>query len=101
MPYDQIWNNAITTTASGETLFCGPVDDPFFVDLAGIFDLGNFRKDGKVDALAGFNCHTIAMKIPISMLQKDGKGLNMAANILDGILSSEYGHPLHVRKSQR
>lgn len=84
MPYETIWNNAITTATSGETMFCGPVDDPFFVDLAGIFDLGNFRKDGKVDALAGFNCHTIAMKIPISMLQKDGKGVNMAANILDG-----------------
>ncbi|MEI8133558.1 MAG: DUF4331 family protein [bacterium] len=84
MPYETIWNNAITTATTGETMFCGPVDDPFFVDLAGIFDLGNFRKDGKVDALAGFNCHTIAMKIPISMLQKDGKSVSQAANILDG-----------------
>jgi hypothetical protein len=83
MPYDQIWNAAITTTNSGETLFCGPVDDPFFVDLAGIFDLGNFKKDGTVDALRGFNCHTIAMKIPISMLQKAGKSVSAAANILD------------------
>ncbi len=84
MSYDQIWNSAITTPKPGEeTLFCGPVDDPFFVDLAGIFDLGNFRKDSKIDALAGFNCHTIAMKIPINMLQKDHKGVNQAANILD------------------
>ncbi len=82
-PYETIWNNAITTGTTGETLFCGPVDDPFFVDLAGIFDLGNFRKDSKIDALAGFNCHTIALKIPISMLQKDGKSVNQAANILD------------------
>jgi hypothetical protein len=83
MSYDQVWNNAITTASSGETLFCGPVDDPFFVDLAGIFDLGNFRKGGKIDALRGFNCHTIALKIPIAMLQKDGKAVTAAASILD------------------
>jgi len=82
-PYSTIWNNAITTANSGETLFCGPVDDPFFVDLAGIFDLGNFRKDGKVDALAGFNCHAICMKIPISMLQAGGLSVTSAKNILD------------------
>lgn len=82
-PYDQIWNDAITTGSTGETMFCGPVDDPFFVDLAGIFDLGNFRKDGKVDALAGFNCHTIALKIPISMLQASGHSISQAVSILD------------------
>jgi len=83
MPYETIWNAAITSIPNAETMFCGPVDDPFFVDLAGIFDLGNFRKDGKVDGLAGFNCHTIALKIPISMLQKDHKSVSSAANILD------------------
>jgi hypothetical protein len=83
MPYDQIWNSAITTTNSGETLFCGPVDDPFFVDLAGIFDLGNFKKDGTVDALRGFNCHAICMKIPINMLQSGGLSVSSAKSILD------------------
>ncbi len=81
--YDQLMAEAITTASSGETLFCGPVDDPFFVDLAGIFDLGNFRKGSKVDALAGFNCHTIALKIPIAMLQKDHKPVSQASSILD------------------
>ena len=39
--------NAITTTGSGEKVFAGPVDDPFFVDLGGIFDLGDApRTDG-------------------------------------------------------
>jgi hypothetical protein len=88
MPYEQIWTNAIATITSGADagtkIFCGPADDPFFVDLAGIFDLGNFRKDSKIDALAGFNCHTIALQIPISLLQKDGKSGSAAANILDG-----------------
>ncbi len=83
-PYSTLMQNAITNASSGEKVFCGPVDDPFFVDLAGIFDLGNFQKDGKIDALRGFNCHTIAMKIPIAALQKDHKDVSQAANILDG-----------------
>lgn len=74
---------ANATGAGGETIFCGPIDDPFFVDLGGIFDLGGFNKHGK-DGLAGFNCHTIALKIPISSLQMDGKTVSQAANILDG-----------------
>ncbi len=82
--YEDIWNGAITTGSTGETVFCGPVDDPFFVDLAGIFDLGNFRKDSTIDALRGFNCHAICMKIPISMLQKDHHAVALAKNILDG-----------------
>lgn len=87
--YTEIENNAINSPASGEKVFCGPRDDPFFVDLAGAFDVGNFRPEGNStnapkDGLARFNVHSIAMKIPISMLQKDGKTVDMAANILDG-----------------
>src|SRR6185503_16919629 len=35
------------------------------------------------DGLAGYNCHAIAMSIPIANLQKDGKGVKKADNILD------------------
>lgn len=89
-PYSELVANAITTATTGETIFCGPVDDPFFVDLGGIFDLGQTRKRDGVgseksrDAVAGFNCHTIAIKVPIATLQKDGKSVSQAANILDG-----------------
>ena len=31
--YAQLMQNALTTTADGERVFCGPTDDPFFVDL--------------------------------------------------------------------
>ncbi len=88
--YKQLMTSAITTASTGETIFCGPVDDPFFVDLGGIFDLGQTRKrDGTgtekaQDGLAGFNCHTIAIKVPIATLQKDHKSVSQAANILDG-----------------
>jgi hypothetical protein len=80
---------AINTASSGEKVFCGPVDDPFFVDLSGAFDLGNFRPSGlstanaPKDGLARFNCHTIAIKIPISMLQKSGLTTASATSILD------------------
>ncbi len=87
--YDALITAAITTATSGEKVFCGPVDDPFFVDLAGAFDLGNFRPEGNatnapIDGLNRYNVHSIALKIPINLLQKDGKMVSQATNILDG-----------------
>jgi hypothetical protein len=86
--YGSLIQGAIGTATSGEKVFCGPSDDPFFVDLAGAFDLGNFRPQGNStnatkDGVARFNVHSIVLQIPISMLQKDGKDVSMAANILD------------------
>lgn len=91
--YASLVTNATTTASSGEEVFCGPRDDPFFVDLGGIFDLGqtrsSFGTDAKNpanarDAVAGFNTHSIIMQIPISSLQKDGKSVSQATSILDG-----------------
>lgn len=87
--YGTLINNAIATASSGEKIFCGPADDPFFVDLAGAFDVGNFRPNGNTinptkDGLARFNVHSIALKIPITMLQKNGQPASAASNILDG-----------------
>ncbi len=87
--YGSLMASAIASASTGETVFCGPVDDPFFVDLGGAFDLANIRPGGlstanpPKDGLARFNCHTIALKIPISMLQKTGLSVSSAANILD------------------
>ncbi len=80
--YNALATKAITTASTGERLFCGPVDDPFFVDLGGAFDVGGFRQPGR-DAVAKFNCHTIAIEVPVSTLQKGGKTVAQAANILD------------------
>ncbi|MDE3058289.1 MAG: DUF4331 family protein [Bacteroidota bacterium] len=83
---------AMATGGGGEKIFCGPRDDPFFVDLGGVFDLGQTRSAygtdpsnsaNARDALAGFNCHSIIMNIPISALQKGGKTVSQAASILD------------------
>lgn len=86
--YNTLVQAAIATASSGERVFCGPADDPFFVDLAGAFDVGNFRPEGNTtnptkDGLARYNVHSIALKIPINLLQKDGKTAAQAANILD------------------
>jgi len=83
--YRSLMTGAISTTAEGELVFCGPVDDPFFVDLGGIFDLGDApRQNGNSrDGLSKYNVHTIAIQVPISMLQKNGLSVGQAANILD------------------
>jgi hypothetical protein len=86
--YSALVNGAITTASSGEKVFCGPADDPFFVDLAGAFDLGNFRPTGNgtnapKDGVARFNVHSIVIQVPIATLQKTGKNVSQAANILD------------------
>lgn len=87
--YLTLMDGSIATASSGEKVFCGSADDPFFVDLSGAFDLGNFRPSGlsantPKDGLARFNCNTIALKIPINMLQKTGLSVSSATSILDG-----------------
>lgn len=84
--YDQLRAQATHTTKTGEKVFCGPADDPFFVDLAGIFDLGDApRQQGTPrDGVACFNVSTIAIQVPISTLQKDGQSVGQAKSILDG-----------------
>ncbi len=87
-PYATLMSNAVTTATTGETVFCGSVDDPFFVDLGGIFDLGQTRAGGTgvnapKDGLKCKNVHAICVKVPIATLQKDGKDVTQAANILD------------------
>ncbi|WP_456424671.1 T9SS type A sorting domain-containing protein [Rhodocaloribacter sp.] len=90
--YDQLVQSAVMTASTGETVFAGPRDDAFFVDLGGVFDVGGTRSqfgtdpgdpNNARDAVAGFNTHTIALKIPIEMLQKDGKTAEEAVDILD------------------
>lgn len=80
--YGDLITSAVATATSGEKVFCGPSDDPFFVDLGGAFDVGNFRKAGR-DGLAKMNCHSIVIEVPISTLQKTGLSVTSATSILD------------------
>ncbi|MFM9985695.1 MAG: DUF4331 family protein [Flavobacteriales bacterium] len=83
--YETLFTNAITTATTGEKVFAGPVDDPFFVDLGGIFDLGDApRQNGTPrDGVACLNVSAICLKIPISTLQKSNKNVSQATSILD------------------
>ncbi|MFN0204464.1 MAG: DUF4331 family protein [Bacteroidia bacterium] len=84
--YNTLVNSAILTANSGEKVFCGPSDDPFFVDLGGVFDVGDMPRQNSGaprDGIAKLNVSVIALKVPISTLQKDGKTASQAANILD------------------
>jgi len=87
-PYESLRTNAIATASSGERILCGPADDPFFADLGAIFDLANIRGASggagtPTDGLSRKNCHAIALSIPVENLQKAGKTIGQAANILD------------------
>jgi uncharacterized protein DUF4331 len=65
--------------SNGGRAFAGPRDDPFFVDLGSIFDLGGLRplnpahlaplpQAAGIDGVGGFNTHSIVMRIPITEL---------------------------------
>ena len=86
--YESLIQSAITTANTGEKVFCGTSDDPFFVDLGGVFDLGDAPRTTpgtlpSIDGLKCLNVSTIAIQVDISTLQKDGKTVAQAANILD------------------
>lgn len=72
--YDALIQQAIVTAGTGEKIYCGPADDPFFVDLGGVFDLGNMpRQDGPSrDGLGQYNVHSICIQVPIATLLKKG-----------------------------
>jgi hypothetical protein len=81
--YDSLAAAAVHHLPSGETVFAGQRNDGFFVDLGAIFDLGDIREiqnlhlipspaGTSVDPLKTLNIHAIALKVPISMLTRDG-----------------------------
>lgn len=65
----------VTNLGEGRTVFAGPRDDPFFVDLGSIFDLGGLRpfnaahviplaNEAGADGVRNYNTHTIAIQVP-------------------------------------
>ena len=72
--YDALVSGAIMTASTGEKVFAGPVDDPFFVDLGGIFDLGDApRQSGDFrDGIANKNVHALVIQVPITTLLRPG-----------------------------
>ena len=86
--YDALVTSAVETATGngGEIIYCGPADDPFFVDLGGVFDLGQTRGASGAnprDGVGHKNVHSIAIKVPIATLQVNGKDVSHATSILD------------------
>jgi hypothetical protein len=85
--YNSLITNSITTASSGEKVFCGTADDPFFVDLGGIFDLGDAPRTSSdnqsVDGLKCKNVSTIVLQVDVSTLQKENKKVSDSKDILD------------------
>jgi len=98
-------------TAGGMKVFAGQRDDPFFVDLGSIFDLGQLRpflpaykpapraaQPGR-NAINGFNLHSLVMQIPIDQLTKNHKPLAKGAqdpNAVIGVWTTSYRYKNRV-----
>src|SRR4051812_8958028 len=81
--YAALAGAAVHTLANGETVFAGQRNDPFFVDLGAVFDLADIRPlqnlhaipmpaTASIDTLATYNVHSIALRVPIAALTRDG-----------------------------
>jgi hypothetical protein len=81
--YERLAQQAVHALPSGETVFAGQRNDPFFVDLGAIFDLGDLRPfqhlhlistpDAPgVDNTKAVNVHSIVVQVPITRLTADG-----------------------------
>ena len=83
--YGALMTSAVQTLGDGTKIFCGPTDDPFFVDLGGIFDLGGVRAPGAArDGVARKNTHAIVLQVPVAVLKKaSAPALTAATSILD------------------
>jgi hypothetical protein len=83
--YGTLFANAVATASTGEKVFCGSADDPFFVDLGGVFDLGDLPRQTSTptDGLKCKNVSSIAIQVDISALQKNQQTVAQATNILD------------------
>jgi Domain of unknown function (DUF4331) len=74
--YHSLAQQGVHTLSDGTRVFAGQRDDPFFGDIGAIFDLvairnGTGATGGGKDFFAGYAVHSIALQVPISMLDND------------------------------
>ncbi len=80
--YASLRAQSVHSAAGDIKEFTGQRDDPFYVDIGSIFDLGALRPFNAAhlipkpaapgqDNLAGFNMHTTALQLPITRLAPD------------------------------
>jgi Domain of unknown function (DUF4331) len=108
--YSALADAAVHDLGNGVKVFAGQRLEGFWVDLGSIFDLGTLRPFQHlhlipsaaavgVNAARGFNVHTIAIQVPISMLTVDGSvPTNQAAKeAVVGVFASASRRKAHVR----
>jgi hypothetical protein len=97
--YEALAAAAVKKIDGNIMVFAGQRDDPFFVDLGSIFDLGGLRPFNNahlapldpaagVDGVGGYNTHTIAIQVPIDQLTHDGKKADKTKMPVLGIYAS-------------
>jgi hypothetical protein len=99
--YAALAQAAVHTLSSGETVFAGQRADGFYVDLGSVFDLAALRPFQNlhliptpaapgVNGVGGLNVHSIAIKIPKTMLTSDGSNPTnaMSATSVIGVWTS-------------
>jgi hypothetical protein len=108
--YEALAAAAVRELDDGIMVFAGPRDDPFFVDLGSVFDLGGLRPfnpahllpldaEPGVDGVGGYNTHTIAIQVPIDQLTSDGQGPDATAHPVIGIYASASRQKMRVLRS--
>jgi hypothetical protein len=96
--YGSYAEDGVHDLGDGVMAFAGQRDDPFFVDLGAIFDLGGLRPFNEAhllplataagrDDLSSFNVNSIAIQLPIADLTNDGQPVAAAdaSNAVVGI----------------
>jgi hypothetical protein len=108
--YSALGQAAVHSLSTGETVFAGQRNDPFFVDIGSIFDLGDLRPfqnlhlipteaTAGVDTLQTLNVHSIAIQVPIKSLTADGSVPKnvMSSKAVLGIWGSASRRKMRIR----
>jgi len=80
--YHSLAQKGVHALSDGTTVFAGQRDDPFFGDIGAAFDLvairnGTGATGGGKDFFAGYAVHSIALQVPVSMLDNESHVIGM------------------------
>jgi hypothetical protein len=95
--YGALAAQANHSVGDGIKVFAGPRDDPFFIDIGGVFDLLNVGVN-PVDGLSGFNVQSIVIQVPKAQLSAAGVAPTGASdpNAIIGVRTTSYRQSVRV-----
>jgi hypothetical protein len=107
--YDLVANQAIYTSSNNYKIFTGQRDDPFFVDIGSIFDLGALRPFNNlhllrppaaspgIDSVGGYNIHTTMLQLPKTTLAPTCTNVSTDTKCVVGVWATSERPSLTVR----